>query len=100
MENTNPLTPPVSRRVRKLNNLLESLEKIIPPPTDETSYLEEEPKIEPIGENELEEEFEEEYEEEEDDLEYFDTFPTREDLEYHESILKNPRPLGLELRLE
>ncbi|GKC44549.1 hypothetical protein Tco_1062271, partial [Tanacetum coccineum] len=30
---------------------------------------------------ELEEEFEEEFEEEDDDLEYFDTFPTREELE-------------------
>ncbi|GJY71323.1 hypothetical protein Tco_0475026 [Tanacetum coccineum] len=35
---------------------------------------------------------EEEEEEEEDDPEYFDTFPTIEDLGYHEWLLKNPRP--------
>nr|GEY15634.1 L10-interacting MYB domain-containing protein-like [Tanacetum cinerariifolium] len=38
--------------------------------------------------------------EEDDDLEYFDTFPTREELEYHESILKILDPHGLKLRLE
>ncbi|GJW23563.1 hypothetical protein Tco_0034185 [Tanacetum coccineum] len=73
MKNVNPLSPPVK----------------------------EEFKIESIGENEvsedleeeLEEEFEEELEEEEmDDLEYFDTFPTKEELEYHEWLLKYPRP--------
>ncbi|GJW71893.1 hypothetical protein Tco_0128810 [Tanacetum coccineum] len=31
-----------------------------------------------------------EEEEEEDDLEYFNIFPTREELEYHEWLLKNP----------
>ncbi|GKA25173.1 hypothetical protein Tco_0711206 [Tanacetum coccineum] len=41
-------------------------------------------------EEEVEEEVEEEFEE--DDLEYFTTFPTREELEYHEWLLKNPRP--------
>ncbi|GJY11334.1 hypothetical protein Tco_0379519 [Tanacetum coccineum] len=43
-------------------------------------------------EEELEEVIEEEFkeEEEEDDLEYFNT--TREELEYHEYLLKNPRP--------
>ncbi|GJU51994.1 hypothetical protein Tco_1221549 [Tanacetum coccineum] len=39
-----------------------------------------------------ENEFEEEEEEEEDDLEHFHTFPTIEELGYHEWILKNPRP--------
>ncbi|GJU49167.1 hypothetical protein Tco_1218722 [Tanacetum coccineum] len=37
----------------------------------------------------LENKFEEE---EEDDLEYFDTFPTIEELGYHKWLLKNPRP--------
>ncbi|GJU48292.1 hypothetical protein Tco_1217847 [Tanacetum coccineum] len=42
---------------------------------------------------ELEEETEGETEEEEnDDPEYFDTFPTIEELSYHEWLLKNPRP--------
>ncbi|GJT83452.1 hypothetical protein Tco_1057794 [Tanacetum coccineum] len=35
-------------------------------------------------------EIEEEIEKEEDDLEYFDTFPTREEFEYHKWLLKNP----------
>ncbi|GJX32718.1 hypothetical protein Tco_0242573 [Tanacetum coccineum] len=43
------------------------------------------------------EEFEEE--EEEDDLEYFKTFPHREELEYHEYLLKILALLGLELKL-
>ncbi|GJZ69786.1 hypothetical protein Tco_0633336 [Tanacetum coccineum] len=43
---------------------------------------------------ESEEEVDEEAEEEEeDDPEYFDTFPTIEELGYHEWLLKNPRPL-------
>ncbi|GJT24392.1 gypsy/ty3 retroelement polyprotein [Tanacetum coccineum] len=37
-------------------------------------------------------EIEREFKEEDDDLEYFDTFPTREELEYHKWLLKNPRP--------
>ncbi|GKE25598.1 hypothetical protein Tco_1440982, partial [Tanacetum coccineum] len=45
-----------------------------------------------VGE-ESEEELEEETKEEgEDDPEYFDTFPTMEELGYHEWLLKNPRP--------
>ncbi|GJV94814.1 hypothetical protein Tco_1546391 [Tanacetum coccineum] len=42
--------------------------------------------------NEFEEEIEIKEEEEEDDLEYFDTFPTIEELGFHEWLLKNPRP--------
>ncbi|GJV10010.1 hypothetical protein Tco_1351551 [Tanacetum coccineum] len=38
-----------------------------------------------VGGNELEEE-------EEDDLEYFNTFPSMKELKYHEWLLKNPRP--------
>ncbi|GKF49336.1 hypothetical protein Tco_0142587 [Tanacetum coccineum] len=41
-------------------------------------------------EEEIKEDLEEE--EEEDDLEYFNTFSTREELEYHEYLLKNPQP--------
>ncbi|GJX62225.1 hypothetical protein Tco_0295125 [Tanacetum coccineum] len=68
--------------------------KIIPPPTSEPSYLEGESEFELVVEDEGGEEFIEEFEEEEeeDDLEYFDTFFTREELEYHEWLLKNPRP--------
>ncbi|GJX81349.1 hypothetical protein Tco_0330830 [Tanacetum coccineum] len=48
--------------------------------------------VEKEGE-ESEEEVEEELkEEEEDDPKYFDTFPTIEELGYHEWLLKNPRP--------
>ncbi|GJX41820.1 hypothetical protein Tco_0256810, partial [Tanacetum coccineum] len=60
--------------------------KIIPPPTSEPSYFEGEPKFElVVGDKEskeLEKEVKEEFEKEEekDDLEYFDTFPTREDV--------------------
>ncbi|GKE33499.1 hypothetical protein Tco_1452821, partial [Tanacetum coccineum] len=44
-------------------------------------------------EEESEEEFKEETkEEEEDNPEYFDTFPTVDELRYHEWIPKNPRP--------
>ncbi|GJR49684.1 hypothetical protein Tco_1400205 [Tanacetum coccineum] len=42
---------------------------------------------------ELEEEVKEEGQEEEEDPKYFDTFPTVEELGYHEWHLKNPRPL-------
>ncbi|GKB76590.1 hypothetical protein Tco_0943485, partial [Tanacetum coccineum] len=38
-----------------------------------------------VRSNELEEE-------EDDDLEYFNTFPSMKELEYHEWLLKNPRP--------
>ncbi|GKB22201.1 hypothetical protein Tco_0856124 [Tanacetum coccineum] len=92
MENMNPSSPPgsptspISIRVRELDKLLESLGIIVPPPTSEPSCLEEN--------EELEEKIKEEItdEEEEDDLEYFKTIPTREELEYHEWLLKNHRP--------
>nr|GEW07306.1 hypothetical protein [Tanacetum cinerariifolium] len=50
---------------------------------------------------ELEEGIEEELEEEEekDNLEYFNTFPTREELEYHEYLLKNPRPSWIRAKI-
>ncbi|GKF68035.1 hypothetical protein Tco_0197714 [Tanacetum coccineum] len=41
--------------------------------------------------NEFEEEIEIKEEEEQDDLEQFNTFPTIEELGYHEWLLKNPR---------
>ncbi|GJX51737.1 hypothetical protein Tco_0278582 [Tanacetum coccineum] len=44
------------------------------------------------SDNEFEEEIEIEEDEEKDDLEYFNTFPTIEELGYHEWLLKNPRP--------
>ncbi|GJU90273.1 protein kinase-like domain, concanavalin A-like lectin/glucanase domain protein [Tanacetum coccineum] len=54
-----------------------------------------------ISRRELEEEVEEEFEEEEeDDLEYFNTFPTREELEYHEWLLKNPRTHWVNARVK
>ncbi|GKB16611.1 hypothetical protein Tco_0850534 [Tanacetum coccineum] len=50
-------------------------------------------EVEEESKEELEEETKEETEEEEDDdSEYFDTFPTVDELRYHEWILKNPRP--------
>ncbi|GJR52208.1 hypothetical protein Tco_1402729 [Tanacetum coccineum] len=49
---------------------------------------------------ELEEETEEETEEEdEDDPKYFDTFPTMEELGYHEWLLKNPRPSWVKAKI-
>ncbi|GJT68518.1 hypothetical protein Tco_1019998 [Tanacetum coccineum] len=57
--------------------------------TMEVDEFEEESKESKEVEEELEED---EEEEEEVDLEYFDTFPTMEELGYHEWLLKNPRP--------
>nr|GFC35535.1 hypothetical protein [Tanacetum cinerariifolium] len=48
-------------------------------------------KVEEV-EEESEESKEETEEEEEDEPEYFNTFPTIEELGYHEWLLKNPRP--------
>ncbi|GKA65120.1 hypothetical protein Tco_0764827 [Tanacetum coccineum] len=66
---------------------------------NETEYNDHEmtAKAEEKVEEESEEEFKEENkdetkEEEEDDPEYFDTFPTMEELGYHKWLLKNPRP--------
>nr|GEU39980.1 hypothetical protein [Tanacetum cinerariifolium] len=50
-------------------------------------------KVEEKSEEEFKEETEEEIEEEvEEDPEYLDTFPTTDELRYHELILKNPQP--------
>ncbi|GKC02521.1 hypothetical protein Tco_0994131, partial [Tanacetum coccineum] len=47
------------------------------------------------SEEEVEEETEEETEEEEEgNPGHFDTFPTMNELRYHEWLLKNPRPHG------
>nr|GEU29399.1 hypothetical protein [Tanacetum cinerariifolium] len=103
-DNVNPSSPPgsltlpISRRVRELDKLLEYLGVIISPPTSEPSCLEGEPEFELVvgieESDELEEEIKEEFikEKEEDELEYFDTFTTREELQYHEWLLKNLRP--------
>ncbi|GJZ46351.1 hypothetical protein Tco_0593947 [Tanacetum coccineum] len=45
-------------------------------------------------------ESEREVEEEKDDLEYFDTFPTIEELGYHEWLLNNPRPLWVSCKVK
>nr|GEV90865.1 protein kinase-like domain, concanavalin A-like lectin/glucanase domain protein [Tanacetum cinerariifolium] len=45
-----------------------------------------------VGSNELEEE-------EEDDLEYFNRFSSMKELEYHEWLLKNPRPLWVRAKI-
>ncbi|GJR00575.1 hypothetical protein Tco_0523559 [Tanacetum coccineum] len=37
--------------------------------------------------------------EEEEDVEYFDTFPTTEELEYHEWLLKNPKPSWVKTKI-
>ncbi|GJT88075.1 hypothetical protein Tco_1069792 [Tanacetum coccineum] len=73
--------------------------------SDEPSCLEGEPEFESIigkqESGEFEEEIEEEVkdEEEEDELEYFNIFPTREELEYHEWILKKPRPFWVRAKV-
>ncbi|GKA88477.1 hypothetical protein Tco_0810241, partial [Tanacetum coccineum] len=55
--------------------------------------VESEEEVEEETEEEAEEETEEEAEEEEEgNLEHFDTFPTINELRYHEWLLKNPRP--------
>ncbi|GKE08111.1 hypothetical protein Tco_1411662, partial [Tanacetum coccineum] len=60
---------------------------------------EEEVESEEEVEEETKEETEEETEEEEEgNPEHFDTFPTMNELRYHEWLLKNPRPHGLEPR--
>ncbi|GKE14892.1 hypothetical protein Tco_1422469, partial [Tanacetum coccineum] len=52
-------------------------------------------------EEESKEEFQEETEEEEeDDSEYFDTFPTVDELRYHEWLMKNPRPLWVNAKIK
>ncbi|GKE09526.1 protein kinase-like domain, concanavalin A-like lectin/glucanase domain protein [Tanacetum coccineum] len=68
----------------------------------EPSCLKGEPKaVMLFRKDDLEEEIEEEFEEEEeeDGIEYFNTFPTREELEYHEYLLKNPRPSWIRAKI-
>ncbi|GJT68873.1 hypothetical protein Tco_1020353 [Tanacetum coccineum] len=61
---------------------------------DHKRTVEAKEKVGEESEIELEEVTKEETkeEEEEDDPEYFDTFPTMEELRYHELLLKDPRP--------
>ncbi|GKG20235.1 hypothetical protein Tco_0380036, partial [Tanacetum coccineum] len=54
-----------------------------------------EEKVKEESEDKLEEEIKEEKEGEEEDVEYFDTFPTVEKLGYHEWLSKYPRPSWL-----
>ncbi|GJR86345.1 hypothetical protein Tco_0210356 [Tanacetum coccineum] len=78
MENVNPPSPPksptspISKRVLELKKLIESLDIVVPP----------------LLVNELDEEVEEEIKEEEGEVEelgveYFDNFPTSDELAYH-----------------
>ncbi|GJS77750.1 hypothetical protein Tco_0727631 [Tanacetum coccineum] len=79
-------TPPSPRRVHFVNTTTlvkkerESRDTTLREHEGLTSEVDDE-----VGSNELEEE-------EEDDLEYFNTFPSMKELEYHEWLLKNPRP--------
>ncbi|GJX61638.1 protein kinase-like domain, concanavalin A-like lectin/glucanase domain protein [Tanacetum coccineum] len=76
---------------------MENANPLNPSPISKLFYLKKKNKFELWFENDesdeslaySEEEFEEE---EEDDLEYIDTFPTKEELKYHEWLLKNPQP--------
>nr|GEY41140.1 hypothetical protein [Tanacetum cinerariifolium] len=49
-------------------------------------------KVKEESKDEFEEKIKEEEEEEEKDVEYFDTYPSLDELRYHEWLLKNPRP--------
>ncbi|GJU98142.1 hypothetical protein Tco_1327413 [Tanacetum coccineum] len=92
MENVNPSSPPesptlpISRRVQELNKLLEPIGLVELFKEYEIGDVREE-KVE-----ELEEE-EEEVEVEELGVEYFDKFPTKDELAYHKYLLHNPNPL-------
>ncbi|GJT89820.1 hypothetical protein Tco_1078665 [Tanacetum coccineum] len=83
--NANPSSPTHSNEFLGLEKKLEV-----------ESWLENSRSVDSLvsSHNELEDEIEgvEEQVEEEDDLEYFDIFPTMEELGYHEWLLKNPRP--------
>ncbi|GJS80707.1 hypothetical protein Tco_0730588 [Tanacetum coccineum] len=69
-------------------------------PRDELFYLKKKIEFDLWFENDgsvdslvgSDDEIEEEFEEEEDELEYFDTFPTIKELGYHKWLMKNPRP--------
>ncbi|GJS13152.1 hypothetical protein Tco_0407624 [Tanacetum coccineum] len=90
MENVNPSSPtsPISRRVQELNKLLEPREVGL-------VELFKEYEIGDVGEEKVEEleEEEEEMEVEELGIEYFDKFPTKDELAYHKYLLHNPNPL-------
>ncbi|GJS89617.1 hypothetical protein Tco_0772253 [Tanacetum coccineum] len=94
MKNVNPLSPPesptspISKRFQELHKLLESLNIDVPPPINEPSFLEEESGFELLFEEIKSKEMvevldyeidEEREEEEEDDVEYFNTFPIKEE---------------------
>ncbi|GKC43402.1 hypothetical protein Tco_1061124 [Tanacetum coccineum] len=109
MENANPPSPPespnsfINRKVREFNTLLESLNLVAPPLDREPSCLEGE-----IGFVKLFKEYEivdvrvkdeEEIKEEEEvveveklGVEYFDKFPTKDELAYHKYLLHDPSP--------
>nr|GEW88094.1 MAK10-like protein [Tanacetum cinerariifolium] len=59
-----------------------------------------EEKVEEESEDEFEEEIKEEKEEEEDDVDYFDTFHSLEDLRYHEWLLKYPKPSWVNAKIK
>ncbi|GKC83088.1 hypothetical protein Tco_1138805, partial [Tanacetum coccineum] len=82
--------------MENVNSLVNSLDS-------KPSYLEEKPEfVMSFKEEDLEDKVKEEFkeEEEEDDLEYFNTLPTREKLEYHVYLLKNPRPFWIRAKVK
>ncbi|GJT27383.1 hypothetical protein Tco_0907658 [Tanacetum coccineum] len=86
MKNANPSSPTPN------SEFLEPKKKL-----EVESWIEDSKNVDPLVSSDYEfedkiEEVKEEEEEEKDDLEYFDTFPTMEELGYHEWLLKNPRP--------
>ncbi|GKB28725.1 hypothetical protein Tco_0868126 [Tanacetum coccineum] len=81
---------------------MENVNPFVKSLTCELSCLEGEPEFVMLFKKEelvkeIEEEFEEE--EEEDDLEYFNTFPIRDELDYHEYLLKNPLPSWIRVKI-
>nr|GEW20964.1 hypothetical protein [Tanacetum cinerariifolium] len=58
-----------------------------------------EEKVEEESEDEFEEEIKEEEEEEEEHVEYFDSFPSLEELRYHEWLLKYPKPYSVNAKI-
>ncbi|GJT88406.1 hypothetical protein Tco_1070123 [Tanacetum coccineum] len=100
MENANPSSPPESpnsfryRKIREINTLLESLNLTAPPLERNSSCLEgdvgfvelfKEYEIREFSEEEIKE-GEEVAEVEELVVEYFDKFPTRDELAYHKQL--------------
>nr|GEV28724.1 MAK10-like protein [Tanacetum cinerariifolium] len=96
-QNRNPSSP---KRVHFINYVVILCkedkvreEENVKPNATEYNDHEKAAKAEEKDEEESEDEFEEEIkEEEEDDVEYFDTFHSLEDLRYHEWLLKYPKP--------